>query len=120
MCEDDLICDLAETYHIFKFKELSPSLVATLCFGLRDESRVKMKLSGKKITLSQILLARITDELAFQSWAKTKDGQKNRNRPESVLKALTTEPKEEEAVSFITADDFDRAWKEIVNGADNR
>ena len=116
MCEDELICDLAETYHIFNYRELSPSLVATLCFGLRDESRVKMKLSGSRITLTQILLARITDELSFQSWAKTKDGQKNRNRPESVLKALTEKPKEDETVSFVTADDFEKAWREIVNG----
>ena len=75
-----------------------------------------MKLSESRITLTQTLLARITDELSFQSWAQTKDGQKNRNRPESVLKALTTEPKEEETVSFMTADDFDKAWREIVNG----
>ena len=79
-----------------------------------------MKLSGSRITLTQTLLARITDELSFQSWAQTKDGQKNRNRPESVLKALTTEPKEEETVSFMTADDFDKAWREIVNGTDDR
>ena len=116
MCEDELICDLAETYHLFNYRELSPKLVATLCFGLRNESRVKMKLSGTKITLTQTLLARMTDELSFQSWAQTKDGQKNRNRPESVLKALTTEPKEDETVSFMTAEDFDKAWKEIVNG----
>ena len=114
MCEDELICDLAETYHIFNYRELSPTLVATLCFGLRDESRVKMKLSGNKITLTQTLLARMTDELTFQSWAQTKDGQKNRNRPESVLKALI-EPKTDETVSFMTADDFNKAWREIVN-----
>lgn len=78
-----------------------------------------MKLSGSKITLDQMLMARMVDELSFQSWAETKDGQKNRNRPESVLKALT-EDKEDETVSFITVDDFNKAWKEIVNGADNR
>lgn len=115
MCEDELICDLAETYHLFNYRELSPSLVATLCFGLRDDSRVKMKLSGSKITLTQLLLARITDELSFQSWAKTKDGQKNRNRPESVLKMLTEE-KKDELVSFMTAEDFNRAWESITNG----
>ena len=120
VCEDELICDLAETYHIFNYKELSPKLVATLCFGLRNESRVKMKLSGDRITLTQVLLARITDELSFQSWAKTKDGQKNRNRPESVLKKLIEEPKKDEVVSFMTAEDFDKAWEYIVNGADNR
>ena len=94
-------------------------MVATLCFGLRDDSRVKMKLSGSKITLTQTLMARMVDELSFQSWAQTKDGQKNRNRPESVLKALTEE-KQDETVSFITVEDFERAWKEIVDVADDR
>lgn len=119
MCKDDLICDLAETYHILNFKELSPELVATLCFGLRPESRVKMKVSKSKITLTQTLIARMVDELSFQSWAQTKDGQKNRNRPESVLKALTEEH-EDELVSFMTADDFKSAWENLTHGRDNR
>ena len=119
MCEDLLICDLAETYHILNYEELSPKLVATLCFGLRDDSRVKMKLSNSKITLTQTLIARMVDELSFQSWAKTKDGQKNRNRPESVLKALTEE-KEDEAEVFLTADDFKQAWENITHGNNDR
>lgn len=73
-----------------------------------------MKLSNGKITLNQTLLARMVDELTFQSWAQTKDGQKNRNRPESVLKALT-EDKEEPVVSFVTAEEFNKAWEKITN-----
>ena len=73
-----------------------------------------MKLSGCKITLTQTLIARMVDELSFQSWSKTKDGQKNRNRPESVLKLLTEE-KEDELVSFMTAEDFNKAWESITN-----
>lgn len=111
-----MICDLAETYHIFNIYGLSPLLVATLCFGLRDNSRVKMKISNSKITLEQTLLARITDELAFQSWAKTKDGQKNRNRPQSILKSILEEPKKDETVSFDTPEDFEKAWENITNG----
>lgn len=110
-----MICDFAETYHILNYKELSPALVATLLFGLRDDSRVKMKLGNRKITLEQTLFARMVDELSFQSWAKTKDGQKNRNRPESVLKVLT-EDKEDEVVSFVTADDFKKAWENLTHG----
>ena len=66
-----------KTYHVFNYRELSPKMAATLCFGLRDESRVKMKLARAKITLTQTLIARMVDELSFQSWAKTKDGQKS-------------------------------------------
>lgn len=97
-------------------KGLSSDLVATLCFGLQSNSRVKMKLSNSKITLEQTLLARIADELAFQSWTKTKDGQKNRNRPPSMLKAMLEEDKKDETVVFNTLEDFNAAWENIING----
>lgn len=78
-----------------------------------------MTLGNSKITLEQILLARMVDELSWLHWAKTKDGPKNRNRPPSLLKALTEEKKEETEV-FLTADDFNKAWEEIVNAEHNR
>lgn len=114
MCEESLICDLAETYHILNYREQSPELVAVLCLGLRDDSRVKKTLTNSKITLEQILMARMVDELSWLHWSKTKDGSKNRNRPQSVLKALTEEKKEEAEV-FLTADDFKEAWERIIN-----
>lgn len=119
MCEDSLICDLAETYHLFNYREQSPKLVAVLCFGLRDDSRVKMTLGNSKITLEQILMSRMVDELAWLHWSKTKDGAKNRNRPPSVLKALTEEKKEETEV-FLTADEFNEAWESMINAEHNR
>lgn len=63
--------------------------------------------------MTETLLARMVDELAFISWSKTKDGQKNRKRPPSVLKALT-EKKKEEYESFKTAEDFKAAWADIA------
>lgn len=119
MCEDSLICDLAETYHLFNYREQSPELVAVLCFGLRDDSRVKMTLGNSKITLEQILMSRMVDELSWLHWSKTKDGAKNRNRPPSVLKALIEEKKEETEV-FLTADDFKKAWENIIDAEHNR
>lgn len=88
-------------------------MVATLCVGLRDDSRVKMEIAGIKITLEQTLLARIADDLSFQSWAQTKDGQKNRNRPKSVLKTLLEEKREDQHETFLTPEDFDKAWEKI-------
>ena len=115
MCEDELICDFAETYHILDYRELSPEKAAILCFGLRDDSRVKMFVSGTKLTLERTLLAKISDELSFQSWAKTKDGQKNRNRPQSILKSLLEDKTEDKAEVFTNAEEFNEAWRKIVN-----
>ena len=50
--EDALICDLAETYQIYDYKSLPAYMVATFSVGLRENSRIKMKLSNQPITLN--------------------------------------------------------------------
>lgn len=109
-----MICDLAEVYHLFNYTECHPLLVGTLVFGLSDESRVKRKLSGQKLTLKEILLAKIADELRFQSWAGySRDGQHNKNRPKSILERLMGIEKKEEYATFSTMEEFERMWNEI-------
>lgn len=99
------------------YRGLSPLLVATLCSGLREDSRVKMCLSGQKISTDRMLRMKIADELAFLGWAKTKDAQKGKNRPESILqKALKPRKRDEEQAVFDSASAFDKAWKEITGG----
>ena len=89
-----------------------------LCSGLREDSRVKMKLAGERIDLLHMLLARMVDELSFLSWSKTKDGAKNRNRPQSVIKLLT-EKKVEEFSVYHTAEDFMTMWDTIARRNEN-
>lgn len=112
-----MICDFAQYYHILDYKGLSPKLAAVLVVGLPNDSRVKMSVSESKISTIEMLMARIIDELTFQSWAQTKDGQRNRNRPESLLKALT-EDKEDEFESFATPEDFRAAWANLTREDD--
>lgn len=113
-CEDELICDFAEVYHVYDYKELSPAMAAAFCFGLRQNSRVKMAITKQRVTLEQQLMARAVDELAFISWSKTVDGQKNRNRPKSVLNALLNPDTETENTAYASGDDFRAAWDKIT------
>lgn len=109
-CKDEVICDLAEYYHIYDYRGLLPNTVATLVFGLRADSRTKMKLSGQKITLEQMLMAMQVDTLQLLLWTKTKDGQKNRNRPKSLLNKLlgNEEVKQkDELMSFATIEEYE-------------
>lgn len=115
--EQELICDFAETYHVFNYRELPPTTAAALCFGLRDDSRIKMKIAGAKIDLKTMLLAGIYDSLAYIAWSKTKDAQKGANKPEPILKALTEEPHQSDFESFQTAEDFRAAYDRIIGGA---
>lgn len=89
--EDALICDLAETYQIYDYRRLPVQTVAVFSLGLRDNSRIKMKLSGSKISLEQSLLASVADRLGILIWQKTKDGAKGNNAPKSILATLNGE-----------------------------
>ena len=88
MDEDALICDLMETYHIAYMDEYPANFVATLAVGLRDDSRIKMRLKDSKLTLEQGLLALLLDALRINNWMHTKDAQKKRNMPKSLYRQL--------------------------------
>lgn len=112
--ETALVCDLAEIYGIFDYRQLPADAVAAFSVGLRDDSRIKMALSGQKVSLGTILLAGVVDRLSILIWQKTKDGQNNSNRPQSLVESLTSEPKEREEVAFETSEDFEKAREEIL------
>lgn len=112
---DALVCDLAETYGIFDFRALPVSLLATLAVGLRDDSRIKMRLAGAKVPRSELILAAIVDRLSMLLWAQTEDGRKGVNRPRSVFVAIQGDEKKDGPMeSFDSADDFESAWTKIT------
>lgn len=108
-----MICDLAETYGLFNYKELPPLTVATFLLGLREDSRVRMHVSGSRLTLDQMMSAAILDELRFLSWTKTKHGR--RYNQKRVLKALQGdyEKKKEDLMSFGTPEEYERHMKQF-------
>lgn len=57
--EDALMCDLAETYHIYNYRSLPCKMVATFSCGLRNSSRIKMKMAGTSITASRCFFRRL-------------------------------------------------------------
>ena len=61
--ENALICDLAETYHILNYRALPAKLLATLCCGLRDNSRVKMQSASINEISNEVILISIADTL---------------------------------------------------------
>ena len=115
-----MICDLAETYHITNYRELAPSLVATLCVGLPDFSRIKRRIAGVKIGLTDMLLALVVDGVNTLIWQNTKDGMKGKNKPESIFKRLTEEKKpKDEYKTFDTADDFEKWYQAKMRNKEN-
>lgn len=111
--EDAVVCDLAETYGIFDYHSLPSTYIATLAVGLRDDARIKLKMSQTAYPLKTMLLASAVDRLSLLVWAKTKDAGKNRNRPKSVLEEMMKKP-ESDIISFEDPKAFDDAWKELT------
>ncbi len=113
--EDALICDLAETYNIYDIRSLSPVQVATFAIGLRDNSRIKLKLADTKIDLDRLMLASIVDRLSILLWRQTEQGRKGENPPKSFVLALTDkeEKPKEELKAFATIEEFDKALAEF-------
>jgi len=112
--EDAVICDLAETYHIYNYKELPPITVALFCDGLRDDSRIKLKMSNQRVSMDTLLLASIVDRLSILVWFKTKDGQKGRNQPKSIVGSINKPVREKEGMSFNTGEEFEKMRLKIL------
>lgn len=115
--EDEIICDLAETYHILDYKALPISLVATLVLGLRNDSRIKLKISDSRLSLEEMLLALIADSLQYISWTKTKAAQKGKDRPKSILQKLVEKGQEsnDDLMSFESPEEYE-AYMSSVRG----
>lgn len=111
--EEALICDLAETYNIYDMWSLSPSMVATFSIGLRNNSRIKMKLSGQDYPLETILLASAVDRLSLLVWSKSKDAERGKNRPKSIVDSLIHKEIERDNLVFDSPEAFEQAMAEI-------
>ena len=73
-----------------------------------------MKINGQKYPLETLLLASAVDRLSFLVWSKTKDAEKNRNRPVSIFeKMVEEEEKEKDFVVFESVEAFEQAMAEI-------
>ncbi|MBQ1290012.1 MAG: hypothetical protein IIY28_01550 [Lachnospiraceae bacterium] len=112
--EDALFCDLAETYHVFDWNDLPPEVLARLASGLRENSRIRMKMEGMTMPLETLILAAGADAVRLLTWFNSEDGRNNTNRPESIAAALMGERREGEAVAFASPDEFEAARRRIL------
>lgn len=110
--EDALVCDFAETYHIYDYKSLPVELAATLATGLREDSRIMRKVMGLKVDFKTLLLAHIADNTAYNLYAKTKDAKTGRNKPKSMVEALNKQKKNELQL-FTSGEEFMKEWRRI-------
>ena len=116
--EDALTCDFAETYHVFNLRALPLRLAATLAYGLRDDSRIKMALSGTRVPLDTLLNAVVADHVRLLVWQNTENGHKGTDAPKSLVALLNGADKQdtENVDAFDSGDAFERAFHRINEG----
>ena len=108
--EAALRCDFAQTYHILDYRALPARQAALFAQGLDRDSRIRRKLSGESVSLETRLLALVADAVQILIWQRTEDGLKGRNRPKSILAALTADENPREPIGFDTPEEFE-AWR---------
>ena len=113
-CEDELICDFAETYRIYNWRELPLKTAAILASGLSQDSRCMRKINGQKLRASEYTQLAILDELRIVRWLLTSDGAQGKNQPESMLQHLL-EP-QKKSVGYRTAEEFEATRQRIISG----
>lgn len=112
---DALVCDLAETYGIFDYRAVPVKLLATLASGLREDSRIKMRLSGSKVSRRELLLAAAVDRLSLLVWSMSEDAKHGTNRPKSLVAAFMDESEDSgEVMAYDSAEDFEAAWAKVT------
>ena len=116
--EDALICDLAETYQVYAYKQLPLQTVAVFAYGLKDDSRIKQLLSDQIAPVERVLLASMVDRLSMLLWIQSKDGQKGVNRPASIadqlIKRDKSENDEKDYLVFESGEDFENYRKALL------
>ena len=118
--EDDLICDFAETYHIYDYKSLPVTYAATLAVGLRDDSRIKMRITESKGTFEQHILSMIYDNVNIIRYYHTQDAVDGVNQPELLAPKLfdkdykpEVKADNNEYMRFSSPEEFKRAWNGV-------
>ena len=115
--KDALICDLAETYHVMEWETIPARKLATLACGLRQNSRIIMKMSGIRIDPTLFLITSIADAANLLVWLNTKAAVEGRDRPKSILKAMLGEAEEEKTgFGFETAEEYENWRKQMMEG----
>ena len=112
MDRDALACDLWETYHVTDMEALPVRDLAVLSCGLRENSRIKMLMTGRTVPTDQLVMAGCFDLLSGirSLLAGTEEA------PKSMVKALLgiEEEHEDTILSYSTPEEWEAEKRRIL------
>lgn len=114
--ETALICDFADEYGIYNYRNYDADYIAILATGLGPNSRIVKSVNGVQTNFSELLLARIYDQLNLLLWMQTEDGRKNRNMPVSLADMMLGRNDNKEIKGYETIEEFEIARQTILKG----
>lgn len=112
MDKNALICDFAETYHIYDYRSLPARQAAIFAAGLRDTSRTMIRRNNERVPRELFIQAIIADRLGLICYSMS-DG--TAKKPASLVNLLlgidSQEGGHDDIISFDTPEEFNEAWK---------
>lgn len=108
---DAVICDLAETYHLFDMDSVPLMTLATLCAGLPEDSRIKLHLNGVKRIPPSFTLVTIADTLTQFVYAFS-----GSDKTPTLYKDIMIGKQKKKSNEFKSISDFEKARRKILNG----
>lgn len=114
---DALACDMAQTYQVYSLEQVPLRTYAMLAVGLGSDSRIGRAITGSRVPDAMLMQAAILDGINILIWMQTKDGQKNRNRPTSIVERLTEPPAPKVQIrTFESGEEFMRERERLLRG----
>lgn len=109
--ENALICDLAETYHIYDYRSLPVFTVAALSAGLRENSRIMTIMRGGILVSPEYVTALIYDLLA--DLLRCKNEESLARMIDGEVAGKKDEP-ERPTMAFDSAEAYERAKRKAI------
>ena len=110
-----LLCDLAETYHIYSFYSVPPVTLATLCEGLKPDARIRKKMGGIQPVSEDYLMALGVDLLALIRHGLFAE----KSTPAPALfteRFFGANEKQSDSVLFDSGERFAIQWDKLTRG----
>ena len=97
-------------------EEYPVEYIATLLAGLREDSRVMLKITNRKLTIDQMINIMSFDILNLLFWSKTVDGHNNVNRPKKLMDIFNKTETVDEIKTFDSGEELLAELNRLARG----
>ena len=98
-------------------RQLPPLRIAVFLYGLRKDSRIKLRLAGLEYTLTEQLLVGIFDKVNWLQWANSKTAKDGGEPPEPLaFKLFGGDADRSDITAYNSPEEFETQRRRIIEG----